>query len=148
MACTGMGLAQITFAFGSETLLFVGIVIMGFSYGSIFCLSPSWVSEAFGLQSFGATFGFLGLAPAIGSEVLSTNIAGRFADEYRRHHFVNVTTADGTAALHCLGIGCFENAMLINTAACGIAVICATWLAFRQSNLTADTVIVLKRRIV
>lgn len=97
------------------------------------------------MASFGATFGFQGLAPAIGSQVFSTSIAGNLADQHRQHSFINVTS-EGTATLHCLGEDCFRNALLINTGACVLAFGCALLLGYRQRTLKGDTVIVLRRR--
>ena len=114
--------------------------------GSFFCLIPTFVSEAFGVASFGATFGFQGLAPAVGSQVFSTSIAGNLADKHRRDAFVNVTASDGTSTLHCLGEECFRDALLINTGGCILAACCALLLAYRQRKLIGDTIIVLRRR--
>lgn len=98
------------------------------------------------MASFGATFGFQGLAPAVGSQVFSTSIAGNMADKHRQHSFVNVTASDGSGTLHCLGEECFRTSLLINTGACALAALCALILAYRQKKLIGDTIIVLRRR--
>ncbi len=146
-ACILMACAQLTFALAAESVLYFGILLLGLAYGSFFCIIPSWVSEAFGVASFGATFGLQGLAPAIGSEVFSAAIAGNMADQERRHGYVNITSSGGTSSLHCLGRDCFRNSLIINVGGCLLALVATAVLIYRQSSLTGDTVIVLKARV-
>jgi hypothetical protein len=107
--------------------------------GSFFCLLPTLVSEAFGLASFGAIFGLQGLAPAVGSEVFATAIAGGLADRYGAEHFLNEKTSTGDITTHCLGYACYRRSLLINTGACGLAALAALWMILRQRTKTANT---------
>lgn len=45
------------------------------------------------MAAFGANFGLQGLAPAMGSELLGTLLAGKLADEYKVDGNVTITQA-------------------------------------------------------
>ena len=118
--------------FATVEMMYFGVVMLGLSYGSLFCLVPTLLSEFFGLSNFGASTGFIGLAPAAGSQLFSTLMAGRLADDEQQHHYVNVTTNDGTDfSLHCLGADCFRTSLITTAAACATALLAAVFLSWR-----------------
>eukprot|EP00051_Salpingoeca_urceolata_P016075 m.211948 g.211948 ORF g.211948 m.211948 type:complete len:177 (+) comp18582_c2_seq2:1194-1724(+) len=133
LGCIGMGCAQLFFAFAPVDSLFAAVVLLGVSYGSFFCLMPLLYSEFFGVSNFGANFGLAGLAPAAGSEVFSTALAGHLADSHARHSYILVANKDGGDSVkHCLGPDCFRTTLLITTSACALGLIIAIWLTLRH----------------
>ncbi|EGD79004.1 hypothetical protein PTSG_01975 [Salpingoeca rosetta] len=142
MAALLMAIVQVIFAFASVNLLYLGAVLLGLAYGSFFCLVPTLTAEAFGVVHFGANYGLQGLAPAAGSELLSTLMAGGMADDRQRHHFVNVTSDHGhDHALHCLGPACYRVSLLVNAGLCVFAALIAVVITIRQRTGRADTLL-------
>ncbi|EDQ86006.1 uncharacterized protein MONBRDRAFT_38621 [Monosiga brevicollis MX1] len=134
-----MGAVQVYFMFTSIDGMYGAVVLLGIAYGSFFCLVPALVSEAFGMATFGATFGLQGLAPAAGSEVFGTAIAGRLADSYANHAHLTVITKSGDKVIHCIGAECFRYSLLCTAGGCLIGAGLALWMAYRQRRGTANT---------
>eukprot|EP01104_Vermistella_antarctica_P010696 TRINITY_DN2870_c0_g1_i2.p1 TRINITY_DN2870_c0_g1~~TRINITY_DN2870_c0_g1_i2.p1 ORF type:complete len:558 (-),score=104.92 TRINITY_DN2870_c0_g1_i2:70-1743(-) len=127
-----MGLTQLAFAFGNVTTLYGAVIALGLSYGGIFFSLPCLTSELFGLKSFGANFGLMGLAPAMGSEILSQFVAGYINDYFLKEASIGITVY-GVTNSHCLGSSCYRYTFLGTGALCVIGFVLALWLRIRQS---------------
>lgn len=57
-------------------MLFFGMPLLGVAYGATFCVLPTLASEVFGVANFGANWGILGTAPAVGSYFFGSLLAG------------------------------------------------------------------------
>ena len=115
--------------FSSIDAMYEGTVLVGLAYGATFCLVPTIISEMFGIASFGATFGVQGLAPALGSEGLSTLLAGQIDDKYASVSWVRVSSNCGLDVnTHCLGAECFRITLGVTASVCALAFLAAGWL--------------------
>lgn len=133
-----MGLAQVYFLLTSIAGMFGGIFLMGIAYGGTFALVPTLTSELFGLKNFGANYGFIGLAPAVGSEVISVLIAGKLNDNYRVDHYITVVSS-GTTATHCLGRVCYQYTLFVCLGLCALSIIASLILSIRQRKKREET---------
>ncbi|KAI8475459.1 MAG: Nodulin-like-domain-containing protein [Monoraphidium minutum] len=103
----GMSLASLAAAYSGLAALYPVTVVMGLLFGSHWSLVPAITSDLFGLANFGSNYCFLQFAPAAGSYLLATRLAGRLYD--------------AAAAAHgdpreCIGPDCFRAAFLILSA--------------------------------
>jgi len=122
-----MCLTHLLFAFSPINLLFLGIALMGAAYGGMFCIIPTLVSEIFGLKNFGTNLGIVTTAPALGSYLLGTLLAGKLSSYFEKKSFIIVQSSDGQLeSHHCLGSNCYHYTFLITSGLC----LCATLLAF------------------
>lgn len=78
LASLTMVVAMVWMAFTPVEAVYVGSLIQGLAHGGIFCVLPTMTSDFFGLANFGANWGLLGLAPAVGSELLGALMAPAF----------------------------------------------------------------------
>ena len=114
-------------------MMYVGVIAIGLAYGGHFCLVPTMTSELFGIPHFGANWGFLGLAPALGSFLFSQTLAGRLADFFRSSGQICVKVKQGGSCTNqCWGPQCFEYTYLTTTGVCALCLICAVVLLVRQ----------------
>ncbi len=104
--------------------LFFLVLVLGACYGGLFGLMPSLIADRFGQKNFGINYGLAAIAPAVGSLLFSTAIAGGLADHFAQFHSVSVVAPDG-ASEQCIGHECylytfliFSCSLLISTGAC------------------------------
>ncbi len=62
---------------------------------------PALTSEFFGVKHFGANYGMVGIAPALGSELLSTLLAGKLNDEYKQSRCIFISFSPSSFLLLC-----------------------------------------------
>eukprot|EP00300_Choanocystis_sp_HF-7_P019721 c20413_g1_i2.p1 GENE.c20413_g1_i2~~c20413_g1_i2.p1 ORF type:complete len:537 (-),score=85.69 c20413_g1_i2:1296-2906(-) len=103
-------------AFGNIPALSISVALMAFSYGLIFSTSASLVGDLFGTAHYGANYGVVDFAPAVGSLIFATKVAGTIYDRHAHeggqqgrvcygHECYQLTFAIATIA-SCLGVGC------------------------------------------
>jgi len=114
---------QLYVAFASLTMMYAGVVVLGFTIGGTFCAIPVLVSEIFGVKYFGGNWGAVLLAPAIGSLIFSTGVAGAISDAHLRNGNILCVITNGKCAKTCLGIGCYQDAYFIMAGVCALAII-------------------------
>eukprot|EP00160_Parvularia_atlantis_P017539 Unigene6071_Nuclearia_a/m.18616 Unigene6071_Nuclearia_a/g.18616 ORF Unigene6071_Nuclearia_a/g.18616 Unigene6071_Nuclearia_a/m.18616 type:complete len:504 (+) Unigene6071_Nuclearia_a:1-1512(+) len=116
-----VGQVLMLFVADLDALTFVTIVI-GFAYGGIFSISPTLVSERFGVKNFGINWGWMCWATAIGGQIM-TLLFGVFYD----------SKADEDE--YCaFGASCYLPAFYINTAAVGCGLIVAVAFSMRRKS--------------
>lgn len=87
--------------------LFFAMPALGFGYGQVFALSPVILIEEFGTQNFGASWGLLGIAPALGA-LMANSIAGALNDKFVQDASVQVVAVHSDAVVsHCVGLDCY-----------------------------------------
>ena len=94
--------------------------LLGLAYGAIFCTSPTLTADTFGTDNFGAIWGIMGLAPAAGSVLLSTVLAGTVEDKVARHSSIWIESEDRVTE-HCSSIDCFRYTLLGLSSLCFVA---------------------------
>ena len=102
-----ISLSMIVFAGVPIDGLFFAMPALGFGYGQVFALSPVILIEEFGTQNFGASWGLLGIAPALGA-LMANSIAGALNDKFVQDGAVQVVAVHSDAAVsHCVGLACY-----------------------------------------
>ena len=113
VAATLMACTQLFLALSTQAMLYAAIVLLGIAYGGLFCILPTMCSEYFGLRRFGTFWGVLAVAPALGSVVFGTLVAGM--------SFTNRAHRDDNGKLVCSGEHCFRSSLFVNFFACCLA---------------------------
>lgn len=75
---------QCALAFSGLTFLPACVVVTGLCFGSFATFAPVAATELFGEKAAGTVYGLIGSAPAVGSFVLNTLLAGRMYDREAR----------------------------------------------------------------
>jgi len=127
-----MALAQVYFLLTNIPGIFGGIIFIGIAYGGTFALVPTLTSELFGLKHFGANFGFVGLAPAVGSECISVLLAGKLNDTFKRDNYITIVAEGGISNTHCLGRVCYRYTLFVTLGLCCLAIVASFFLTLRQ----------------
>jgi len=110
---------QVYFAFAKVSMLFFGVILCGFTFGGIFCTVATIIADLYGSRYFGANYGVLDSAPAIGSFLLATLLAGRIYDQYANLEH------------NCFGLVCFKETFLITAGVnLGAVVFCIAFMHF------------------
>jgi len=123
IASLTMTIVQIYLAFSTVTMMYAGVVALGISYGGLFCIVPIIISERYGLQHFGANWGLMGVAPAIGALCIATYLAGGLADKFKEDAQICIIESSTQTACQCLGNECYEYTYLITTGVCAFSTI-------------------------
>ena len=110
--------------FPSIFFLYVGILAVGFVYGSLFSLCPSLVGDIFGVRYLGSNWGVVTSAPALGSLLFNT-LAGAGYDYFAER--------DRSGELTCGGWKCYGYVYLLSALLCQIAMIAAILLSIKES---------------
>eukprot|EP01121_Diplochlamys_sp_Union-15-3_P020437 TRINITY_DN7977_c0_g1_i1.p1 TRINITY_DN7977_c0_g1~~TRINITY_DN7977_c0_g1_i1.p1 ORF type:complete len:279 (-),score=25.05 TRINITY_DN7977_c0_g1_i1:4-840(-) len=121
------------FSFSTVSMMYFGVITLGLSYGGVFCMVPILTSELFGLVHFGANWGVIGVAPAVGSELLNVLLAGKLNDHYAKSSWVNVTTTTNFTK-YCLGSHCYQYTFYICGAVSAFTIILSFILKLRNSK--------------
>ncbi|BAT10062.1 protein NUCLEAR FUSION DEFECTIVE 4 [Oryza sativa Japonica Group] len=115
-------------ALGVPHGLYAASVVVGFSFGGLYTLLFSIVSEVFGLKYYATLYNLGMVASPIGAYIFNVRVAGALYDaEAARQN------GGGGAAGHraCAGVRCFRASFLIVTAATFFAVIVSLVLVWR-----------------
>ncbi|KAI3726916.1 hypothetical protein L1987_66723 [Smallanthus sonchifolius] len=99
LALMSVGLCVI--ASGLPGALYVGFILVGVFYGSQWSLTPTIVSEVFGVLHFGTIFNTITIAGPIGSYVISVRVIGYIYDR------------EAARGGDCTGTHCFRLSFLI-----------------------------------
>jgi len=122
LLCTfTMCLAQAYFAICSIPMIYVGVIVLGLAYGGTFCLIPTLISDLFGLKHFGANYGLLGVAPALGSTLINAVLAGGLNQLFGDSSSVCILNDYGNCTYYCIGPDCYQFTFFITSALCLIA---------------------------
>jgi MFS family permease len=108
-SAAAMGLAQASFAIGSETLLYPSLLAVGFLFGCTVSLMAVNVADLFGSRFVATNFGAIDSAPIFGSYLFVTALISLF---------YNTNTVDSEGNESCVGSKCFRVPFIINSACC------------------------------
>jgi MFS family permease len=103
-------LVQLVLSFGVASLLFPGLLLVGFLFGCNVSLTAINVADIFGEKYIATNFGFVDAAPIFGSYIYATWLVTLF-------YTTNSTTSSGDEET-CSGADCFRYPFLINAASC------------------------------
>lgn len=112
-----MALTQVYYFAGTIPMLFGAVVLHGLAYGGAFALVPTLTVEIFGMKYFGANYGFIGIAPAVGSELVATLLAGKLNDYYKETYYITIGKDT-----HCFGSVCFRYTLFVTFGLCLTAI--------------------------
>lgn len=96
------GCATLACAFSDENALYFGVLWSGVSYGGFWAIAPGILADLFGTKWFAAVYSLISLFPALGSFLLSAQLAGRLYD-----NGVEPGQTD------CFGSKCFQTAYFV-----------------------------------
>ena len=124
-ALISMGTMQLL-AFFTDTLdrLTLINVLLAFSYGCLYSLTPTIISEQFGETEFGRNWGLLSCGGAFGAS-LSNIVFGVVYDHHRKGQTV------------CHGNQCFQISFLYSLAGCSVTICMTTLLLIRRRHRVA-----------
>jgi hypothetical protein len=133
LASALMAIVQLYFAFSVYLpMLYPGVIFLGLAYGATFCIVPTLALEFFGFKYFASNYGVMGLAPAVGSEILATLLAGKLNDYFRRDGEFVTTDSAGNRTTHCNNSNCYRYTFFITTFVCAMSVAVSLWLWHRR----------------
>jgi Na+/melibiose symporter-like transporter len=115
-----MCIAMLTLSFASPASLFIGTILVGLSYGSIFALSPVMAGEHFGVRYLGSIYTSLAPGISVGSFGLASFL---FAGVY------DANTPEDQDTCH--GAACVRVTFVICAVFCFVASLLCVWLARR-----------------
>ncbi|ELR21937.1 transporter, major facilitator subfamily protein [Acanthamoeba castellanii str. Neff] len=135
LASALMGLVQLYFAFAVYVpMLYPGVIFLGLAYGATFCIVPTLALEFFGFKYFASNYGIMGLAPAVGSEVLATLLAGKLNDYFRKDGEFVTTDSAGNKTSHCNNSHCYRYTFFITAFVCAVSVVVSLWVWKRRRD--------------
>lgn len=115
---------HITFYFfPGDVTIFILAIGTGFAYGGYFASIPTLVSLFFGVLHFGANFGLVIIAPALG------------AFGYGEMFGILYETQKEEGSTQCYGNACFRLSFFISSILSFVAAGLAVWLAIRRKKI-------------
>lgn len=120
-----MAISQFLLSLGSLTLLYPCLLLVGFMFGAGFANVAAVTSDIFGSKYIGSNYGFIDLAPAVGSYVFSTGLIALF---YPSPAPAGDTTGGGTGTGTCYGSSCFQTPFQITAACCLLSAVVSLWM--------------------
>ena len=116
----------------TPTLFPLATAIIGFSYGSIFALSPMIVSCVWGLQNFATNWGLIAVVPAAGAALWGAIYSADYQAGTRRGE--GGGAGDG---IHCYGPRCYQATFAGMAVASWIALGCwlFAWRGWRRKGV-------------
>lgn len=116
----------ILLTFGIYSVLPLTAILVGFSYGGLFCLLPTITCDLFGVKTFGRNWGSIQIANALG--VLFYGQLSGFM--YQQH------APEGS--LVCVGVECYRGTFIMTTGGATIALFFAIILTWRMPAVKPD----------
>ncbi|KAF9973292.1 hypothetical protein BGZ73_003463 [Actinomortierella ambigua] len=98
-------------------------MLVGLGYGSMFGVAPTIASEWFGQSTFGTNWGWISLAPAIGSQTFNL-IFGSLYDAEARHEHTK----------QCFGPECYRISFVLGACSVSLGILTILYLALRTKR--------------
>lgn len=108
-----MAITQYILSMGSITYLYPSLLLVGFLFGAGFSNIAATTSDIFGSKYIGSNYGFIDLAPAVGSYVFSTALIALYYP------------SEGGV---CYGAECFQKPFYITSSFCVLSSALAIWM--------------------
>jgi hypothetical protein len=120
-----MAVAQYLLSLGSLTLLYPCLLIVGFMFGAGFSNVAAVTSDIFGSKFIGSNYGFIDLAPALGSYLFSTALIALFYVPSPSSSSGTSGETSGQGTGMCYGSSCFRTPFLITAVSCLLSAVVA-----------------------
>ncbi|KAM4115074.1 hypothetical protein ACJW30_04G119600 [Castanea mollissima] len=120
ISLAAMTTGHIVFASSLPGMLYIGSILVGICYGSLWSLMPTITSEIFGVRHMGTIFNAIGVACPVGSYIFSVRVIGYIYD-------MQATGEDHS----CFGTHCFMLSFLIMAFLALLGCLAAIALFFR-----------------
>jgi hypothetical protein len=130
-----LSMTQLALTRASPASLHVCVALTGLCFGSFWSFAPVACGELFGEKHAGTIYGFIGTAPALGSFLLNTLLAGYVYDAHVRLSPPPPPGAPPSAAPRCVGHQCFALTFRVGAAACTAGALCAYVLLLRTRHM-------------
>ncbi|KAG0239765.1 hypothetical protein BGW41_007480 [Actinomortierella wolfii] len=98
-------------------------VLVGLGYGSVFGVTPTITSEWFGQSTFGTNWGWISLAPAVGSQTFNLVFGWLYDSEARHEH-----------TKQCFGPDCYRTSFILGACSASLGLLTLLYLAFRTKR--------------
>ena len=121
-----MALTQFLLSLGLTNLLYPCLLLTGAMFGATFSNTAAITSDVYGSKYVGSNYGFVDLAPTIGSYIFSVGLVAIYypKDQHSEDYDGSSEEVDHSDNEMCKGAVCFQGACLV---ACG-ACVAATFL--------------------
>lgn len=116
-----LGIAMFILAFADVSTLFPVTILVGIAFGGLFSICAATIGDLFGPTYFAGNYAALDLAPALGSVIFATAIAGKVYD----------ANADAETGV-CFGVDCFRSAFIASSVACFVVGVPSAWWLWRR----------------
>lgn len=121
-----MAVTQFLLSFGSPLLLYPCLLMTGAMFGATFSNTAAITSDVFGSMYVGSNYGFIDLAPAIGSYVFSAGLVALYypennntaQDDINDNDNDNDNDNNSNVDHFCKGAYCFRGAFIVTSCAC------------------------------
>lgn len=113
--CVLMAAAQFVLSLGSPKALYPSLLLVGIMFGAIFSSMAAVTADIFGAKYVGSNYGYIDLAPAVGSYIFSVGMVALFYPSSHDKMGVQFTE-------ECVGAHCFRYAFWVTCCCC---VLCA-----------------------
>jgi len=128
-----MAVTQLVLSFGSSGLLYPSLLLTGAMFGATFSNIAAITSDVYGSHYVGSNYGFIDLAPSIGSYIFSAGLVAMFYPKSHDHDDLggaeSMSEGGGEEGGDmCKGVRCFRGAFLITAGACVLAALLAMFL--------------------
>ena len=127
-----MGVSHVLMALPHDVIILPGSCLAAFSYGAVWAIYPTLISEMFGLKSFATLYTICVLAATIGSLSYSTFLS---ASIYESHQ-----NSDGD----CFGVDCYQVTHIVVAVSTAVGVVLSLVLytrvkyLYKNTNLSTD----------
>ena len=114
--CVLMASVQFVLSLGHPLALYPCLLVVGVMFGAIFSSMAAVVSDIFGSHYVGSNYGFIDLAPAVGSYVFSVGMVALFYPSHNNE--TDTSTSPLGANAECVGAHCFRYAFWVTCVCC------------------------------
>ena len=128
--CCQIGMV-VTDVFGLYALL----IFMGTAYGGFFALVPAISADRWGEKNFGLVYGIVVVAPALGSLLFSTLVAGVLSDSFGASSFIQVIGSDGSKSKQCTGPLCYRYSFITYIVCLAVALLSSLYLWWKTRRV-------------
>ena len=112
-----MGMTQFLLSFGSSLLLYPCLLMTGAMFGATFSNIAAITADVFGSKYVGSNYGFIDLAPTLGSYIFSAGLVALFYPNSTQEN-IDINDNDDTTDNFCEGSHCFRRPFYVTTSCC------------------------------
>ena len=113
-----MSLTQLTLSFGNPLLLYPCLLLTGAMFGAAFSNIAALSADVFGSKYVGSNYGFIDLAPTLGSYIFSAGLIALFYEDTPIGNDGATNEEGNDDDDMCRGSTCFGGAFYVTSSAC------------------------------